>query len=170
NALVRKAIRRIYQEYAVRSCIMAEKTCLTAKLCRGLSWNCVDSRLRTIDASPSLSSLSPLRVRNCTRNHGVRDHLHTYRVIINIPTPYSRVSPSSSPSGAEAARELSDCSAYPLLRPSPLLSPPLRFGTFPGLDGRSGSEQAFFMDIIAAAVLPYVKHIRRDCTAHRLKC
>ncbi|KYN33138.1 hypothetical protein ALC56_12471 [Trachymyrmex septentrionalis] len=96
-------------------------------------------------------------------------HLHTYRVIINIPTPYSRVSSSSSPSGAEAARELSDCSAYPLLRLSPLLSPPLRFGTFPGLDGRSGSEQAFFMDIIAAAILPYVKHIRRDCTAHRLK-
>ncbi|KYM99067.1 hypothetical protein ALC62_10181 [Cyphomyrmex costatus] len=85
--------------------------------------------LRTIDASPSLSSLSPLRVRNCTRNNGVRDHLHTYRVIINIPTPYSRAV------------------------------------SFPSLDGRYGSEQAFFMDIIVAA-----EHIRRDCTAHWLKC
>lgn len=76
TSLVRKAICRIYQEYAVRPRIMAKKTWLTAKLCRGLSWNRVDSRLRTIDASPSLSSLSPLRVRNCTRDHRVRAHAY----------------------------------------------------------------------------------------------
>lgn len=49
---------------------MAKKTWLTAKLCRGLSWNCVDSRLRTIDAFSSHDL--PLRVRNCTRDLGIR--------------------------------------------------------------------------------------------------
>ncbi|EFN68008.1 hypothetical protein EAG_08122 [Camponotus floridanus] len=77
-------------------------------------------------------------------------NLFSMNATIAIAASPIRVSPSSSPSGAEAAHKLSDCSAYPLLRSPPLLSLAPRFGTFPGLDGRSGSEQAFFMDIIAA--------------------
>lgn len=60
----------------MNSRIMAKKTWLTAKLCRGLSWNCVDSRLRTIDAFSSPDSL--LRVRNCRHDLGIRAQARTF--------------------------------------------------------------------------------------------
>lgn len=58
----KRSICRTYQGYAARPRIMVEKTWLTAKLRRGLSWDCVDSRLRTINAFPSPSSTRRLCV------------------------------------------------------------------------------------------------------------